>query len=156
MKKTIRNLAFGVVLLSALAGCGTVQNNTSSTTNASMGNMVMGNQASTSTASTSGLTQAFQDELNGFTSIESDIKSGDWSKATTLASNLHDEFHAAILPPLKAKKGNTYAEDIHSKYDALQDAINAKNKTQIAQLIQVNRTNLHTVAQILGITLPTR
>ncbi len=62
-------------------------------------------------------------------------------------------FHAAILPLLKAKKGNTYAENIHSKYDELQDAVTSKNNTKIAELIKVNRDNHDTVGKILGVSL---
>ncbi|MED1472835.1 hypothetical protein [Bacillus salipaludis] len=59
----------------------------------------------------------------------------------------------AILPPLTEKKGKTYAEDIHGKYDELQDAITSKNRAKIVELIKVNRDNLDTVAKILGISL---
>ncbi len=144
----------GALLILTLAGCGQTQvnvtaNNTSTTN--SMGNMVMTN--TTQSGQPTGLSQAFQDELNGFTTIENDINKGNYSDATTLANNLHDEFHAAILPPLKAKKGETYAENVHSKYDELQDAIKAKDTAKIAQLIKVNRDNLHTAATILGVQL---
>lgn len=45
----------------------------------------------------------------------------------------------SILPPLKAKKGETYAENIHGKYDELQDAVASKNTSNITELIKVNR-----------------
>ncbi|WP_026975997.1 hypothetical protein [Alicyclobacillus contaminans] len=152
MRKSVGVIS-SIVLLFALAGCGTTANNTSTSSNTtSMGNMVMGNQTST-TQSTSGLAQAFQDELNGFNTIENDLKKNDYQAATALADNLHNEFHAMILGPLKEKKGTAYAEDIHSKYDELQDAIQNKDTAKIGQLIKVNRDNLYTVAQILGVPL---
>lgn len=85
--------------------------------------------------------------------IEQNINKGDYSSANTLAGNLHDKFHAAILPPLTAKKGKTYAEDIHGKYDELQDAVTSKNNSKIAELIKVNRNNLNTIASIVGVSL---
>ncbi|MCQ6282795.1 hypothetical protein [Bacillus sp. EB600] len=160
MNEKIITVIIGAALTLSLAGCGTAQNNNSQSKNTTQSNsaskssqdnsmpgMKMGNQGNQS------LTKAFQDELNGFTIIEQDVNKGDYTSATTLAGNLHDEFHAAILPPLKAKKGETYAEDIHSKYDELQDAVTSKNNSKIAELIKVNRDNLNTVAKILGVSL---
>lgn len=153
MNKKITTIIIGAALTFSLAGCGTSQNNsqsknttqssnaTKSNQNNSMKGMKMGNQQP--------LAQAFQDELKGFTTIEQEMKTGDYTSASTLAGKLHDEFHAAILPPLKAKKGETYAEDIHGKYDELQDAITSKNNSKIADLIKVNRDNLNKVASIL-------
>jgi hypothetical protein len=143
------------LLVLSLGGCGTSsQSNNSQSSNAkkssqdnSMPGMKMDNQGNQS------LTNAFQDELNGFTTIEQDVNKGDYTSATTLAGNLHDEFHAAILPPLTDKKGKSYAEDIHGKYDELQDAITSKNNSKIAELIKVNRDNLNTVAKILGVSI---
>lgn len=153
MNKKIVAVIMGALLALSLAGCGTTQNNnasqssqsTKSNQNSSMAGMNMGNEQP--------LAKAFQDELNGFTTIQQDIKKGDYTSANTLANNLHDEFHAAILPPLTAKKGKTYAEAIHGKYDDLQNAIASKNTTQIAELIKVNRDNLTIVAKILGVSL---
>ncbi|MGG2066753.1 hypothetical protein [Bacillus sp. S14(2024)] len=154
MNKKRFAVILGALLALSLAGCGTSQNNNKSNQSSqapksdqdnSMKGMEMGNQQS--------LAKAFQDELNGFTTIEQDVNKGDYTSATTLAGNLHDEFHAAILPPLTEKKGKTYAEDIHGKYDELQDAITSKNNTKIAELIKVNRDNLNTVAKILGVTI---
>jgi hypothetical protein len=161
MNKKIITVIFGAVLTLSLTGCGTAQNNNSAHNNhttqsnttsksnqdSSMKGMKMNNEGNQA------LTKAFQDELNGFTTIEQDVNKGDYTSATTLAGNLHDEFHAAILPPLKEKKGETYAEDIHGKYDELQDAISSKNNSKIAELIKVNRDNLNTVAKILGVSL---
>jgi uncharacterized membrane protein YvbJ len=144
MNKKIMTVLIGAALTFSLAGCGTTQNNNSQSSNTAK---------SSQDNSNTQLSKAFQDELNGFTSIEQDVSKGDYKSATTLANNLHDEFHAAILPPLTAKKGKTYAEDIHGKYDNLQDAIASKDKSKIAELIKVNRDNLHTIAPILGVSL---
>ena len=146
--------AIGAVLVLGLAGCGNAEKK--DTSDQSMKNMKMDhnkmdhNQMS---KSNSALAKAFQDELNGFTKIEQDVKNNDYKDATAIADNLHNEFHAAILPPLKDKKGTTYAEDIHGKYDELQDAIKSKNPTKITEMIKVNRDNLHTVANILGVSI---
>ena len=151
MKKLFA-IIVGVLLVSSLVGCGTSDNKSASKPKQdqsmknmkNMKGMKMGDQS---------LTQAFQDELNGFTTIENDVNKGDYKSASAIADNLHNEFHAAILPPLKDKKGETYAENIHGKYDELQDAVASKDKTKIAQMIKVNRDNLTTVAKILGVSL---
>ncbi len=160
MNKKIITLLIGTALTFSLTACGASQNNQSQSKNTtqnnstskssqdnSMSGMKMDNKGNQS------LTKAFQEELNGFTTIEQDINKGDYTSATTLANTLHDEFHAAILPPLTTKKGKTYAEDIHGKYDELQDAITSKNNSKIAELIKVNRDNLNTIAPILGVSL---
>ena len=139
----------GFLLVSSLFGCGTSTNKSASKPKQdqsmkNMKGMKMGNQS---------LTTAFQDELNGFTTIENDVNEGDFKTASAVADNLHNEFHAAILPPLKDKKGETYAENIHGKYDELQDAVASKDKTKIAQMIKVNRDNLNMAAKILGVSL---
>lgn len=159
MNKKIMAVISGALVIFCLAGCGTSQSNNNSQSK----NTSQSNSASKSTQDSSmkgmkmdnqqPLTKAFQDELNGFSAIELDVKKGDFKSATTLANSLHDEFHAAILPPLKAKKGQTYAEDIHGKYDELQDAITSKSPIKIAELIKVNRDNLHTVSGILGVSI---
>lgn len=140
MNKKLLAAVIGVLLVVGLSGCGT-----SKTANQSMDNMKMDSKQP--------LMKAFMDELNGFTTIEQDIKKGDYKNAATIANNLHDEFHAVILPPLKAKKGANYAENIHGKYDELQDAINGKNNVNIEAKIKLNRDNLHTIAGVLGVTI---
>ena len=147
MMKKMFAIIVGALFVTSLVGCGTTSENKSASKpkhDNSMKGMKMGD---------SSLKKAFQDELNGFSTIESDVKKGDFQSASTLASSLHDEFHAAILPPLKQMKGSTYAENIHGKYDELQDAVTSKDKTKIAELIKVNRDNLNTVAKILGVSL---
>jgi hypothetical protein len=142
--------AMGAVLVLGLAGCGTTEKKDTSN-KSSMKHMKMDHHQTTEPQSA--LAKAFQDELNGFTKIEQDVRNNNFDDAKKIADNLHNEFHAAILPPLKDKKGTTYAEDIHGKYDELQDAISSKNPTKIAESIKVNRDNLHTVANILGVTI---
>lgn len=148
MNNKIITAMIGVIMVLFLTGCGTSQNNNAaqSATKDSMKGMSMG-------GSQKPLSKAFQDELDGFTTIEQDIKKADFKSAVSLANHLHDEFHAVILPPLKAKKGENDAEAIHGKYDELQDAITNKNNTKITELIKVNRDNLKTAAQVLGVPL---
>lgn len=146
MMTKILALSSCAVLALSLSGCGTSQDKDASKSNKdnSMKGMKMGDQS---------LTKAFQDEFAGFSIIDQDVKKGDYQHAGTIANNLHDEFHASILPPLKDMKGAAYAEDIHGKYDALQDAISSKNNTKITEMLQVNRNNLSTTAKILGVSL---
>lgn len=152
MFKYILTVICGVALVVSLVGCSSSQNNTNHSQ--SSGKSLSSQPSAKKDSSASGaLSIAFQDELNGFTTIEQDVKKGDYSSAKQTADQLHNEFHAEILPPLKAKKGNTYAENIHSKYDELQDAVSSKDPTKIAQLIKVNRDNLNTVAKILGVSI---
>lgn len=161
MIKNIIAIVCGVALTISLAGCGSSQTKSANAQVKSTSNNTQSqtSQSSDSSANSSGstsqgaLAQAFQDELNGFTTIEQDVKKSDYASAKKIADQLHNEFHAEILPPLKAKKGNTYAENIHSKYDEMQDAVTNKDDTKITQLIKVNRDNLHTVAKILGVTI---
>lgn len=160
MNKKIITVLIGTALTLSLAACGTSQSNTSQSKNTSQSsrNATKSSQDNSMPGEygkqgNQPLTKAFQDELNGFTTIEQDVQKGNYSSAQTLASNLHDEFHAAILPPLTAKKGSTYAEEIHAKYDELQDAVTSKNNSKISELIKVNRDNLNTIAPILGVSL---
>ena len=44
------------------------------------------------------LQKAFQDELNGLTIIETDVKKGDMDTVGKIFDQIHDEFHAAVLP----------------------------------------------------------
>jgi len=162
MNKKIYAVIIGSTLALSLAGCGTTQDNNQSQSN-TQNTQTQSNNTSKSAKDDSmkgmemendqALAKAFKDELDGFTTIEQDIKKGDYKSANTIAGKLHDEFHAAILPPLKAKKGEAYAEEIHGKYDALQDAISSNNNTNITKLIKVNRDNLNKVAEILGVSL---
>lgn len=99
------------------------------------------------------LTKALNNELNGFTRIQKYIHLKQWTPATRLAGQLHDQFHAVILPPLEAKKGTVYGEAIHSKYDALQSAIQMHQVAQINKLIAVNTKNISIVARILNVHL---
>jgi hypothetical protein len=152
-KKMIATI--GLISLLGLAGCSTSSHKDNSSMSG-MSKKEMKNMNDTKHQASkvnSPLNQAFNDELDGFTKIEQDVKKKDFQDATNLANKLHDEFHAAILPPLKAKKGATYAENIHGKYDELQDAITSKDVTKMNQLIKVNRDNLHTVAKILNVNL---
>ncbi len=145
MFKRLTMLICGLVLTLSLAGCGSTANPTTSNQSSSMKGMKMNPSSS--------LSQAFEEELNGFTTIENDMKKGDYQSAKTLADKLHNVFHAEILQPLKDKKGETYAENIHSKYDELQDAVSSKDNAKINQMIKVNRDNLKTVAKILNVSL---
>jgi hypothetical protein len=144
MYKKIIAVVCGALLIFGLVGCGGSSNTNK---DSSMKGMKMGNQ------NQKALKQAFQDELDGFTAVNKDVSKGDYKSAKTLAGKLHDEFHAEILPPLKAKKGEAYAENIHGKYDELQDAISNEDTSKIAELIKVNRDNLHNVAKILGVSI---
>jgi hypothetical protein len=115
--------------------------------------MNMGSSSNSSASTNQGLQKAFVDELNGLAKMEQDAQKGNVKNDSALADQLHEEFHAAILSPLKDKKGNTYAEDVHSKYDELQDAVKKQDKNKILQLVKVNRDNLQKAADILGVKI---
>ncbi|WCK55095.1 hypothetical protein PP175_03655 [Aneurinibacillus sp. Ricciae_BoGa-3] len=108
-----------------------------------------GNQAKSNDT----LQKVFTAELNGFTKIEQDAKAGNVNKDQALADQLHEVFHAAILAPLKDKKGNTYAENIYAKYDELQDAVKNQDKEKILSLVKINRDNLYATAKTLGVSI---
>lgn len=98
------------------------------------------------------LQKAFQDELNGLTIIETDVKKGDMDTVGKIFDQIHDEFHAAVLPPIKAKNANL-AKDMHSKFDELDDAIGNKDKNKILSLLKVNHDSLTQGAKELGISI---
>jgi hypothetical protein len=138
MSKKIVIIIMGILLALSLSGCGDSQNKI---------------QYQNIDSPRSSLTRPFSDLLYGFTKIEKYVAREDYASAATLSHNLYDEFHDAILPPLKEKMGEAYAADIHEKYDELEDAIKSKNKSKIAELIKVNRNNLKTIAPMFGVSL---
>lgn len=97
--------------------------------------------------------QAFQDELNGLATIETDVSTGNYTDATTVANTIHEEFHTVIFPPLKEKKGQAYADNIHTKYDQLQNAIKTQNSKDIAKLLKTNQDTLYNIAPMVGVSL---
>lgn len=132
----------GTLLVLISAGCGDSLNN-------SQNNI----QAQKITYASRSLTAPFSDLLYGFAAMEKYVANGDYNSARTLSRNLYDEFHDAILPSLTAKKGKSYAEQIDRKYDELDEALSKKNKSKITELIKKNRSNLKTIAPILGVSV---
>lgn len=182
IKKAI-SVLMGALLALSLAGCATSQNqsqsqsqnqhknqsknqskiqnqnqkhtqtkssNQSSQAKKSSKNTAMKN---TKTGNQNPLAKIFKNELNGLTTVGQDVNKGNYTSAIALSNNLHSEFQTVILPKLIAKKGKTYAETIHGKYNNLQSAITNKNKTKIIDLIKVNQVNLNTIAPALGVSL---
>lgn len=151
-KKIVRLIIGSLTTISLLTGCAASSKQTAQNTAHAAENTQ--NQANDSASSSNGeLSKTFNDELTGFTTIEQDIKKNDFADAQKLADQLHETFHMSIVPPLTDKKGKDYAEDIHNKYDELQDAVKSKDTSKIAELIKVNRDNLDTVANILGVSI---
>lgn len=145
MNKKILSAVIGtIILLASITGCGS-QPSTQDTKQQT--------QIDSTKSANEQLSKAIQSELNGFITIEQDVNKGNFKDAATIADQLHNEFHAAILSPLKEKKGESYAEDIHGKYDELQDAVKDQDTTKILNLIKVNRENLSKIADILGVTI---
>ncbi|MCQ6281353.1 hypothetical protein [Bacillus sp. EB600] len=138
MNRKIWIAIMGTLSVLCLAGCGDGLNKV---------------QSQNINSAQSSLTRPVSDISYGFTKIEKYIAREDYASATTISRNLYDEFHDAILPPLTAKKGKAYADDIHKKYDELEAAIRSKNKSKITKLIKVNQDNLKTTARILGVSL---
>ncbi|HJV47257.1 MAG TPA: hypothetical protein VJ824_16185 [Bacillota bacterium] len=112
------------------------------------------NQVSQPTDSLSNvqIEKAIQDELNGLTTIETAVNKGDFEAASKTFEPIHDEYHAAVLPPIKAKN-QKLAEDMHSKFDALDAALDAKDKNKILSAIKTNRDSLNQAAKELGISV---
>ncbi|MDQ0201113.1 hypothetical protein [Neobacillus ginsengisoli] len=142
MRKKLFIAIMGTLLTLSLAGCGDALNNSR--------NDIQSQKTSYTKRS---LTAPFSDLLYGFSAIEKYVANGDYGAATTLSNNLYDEFHDAILPPLRAKKGKAYAERIDKNYDELQVAISKKDKSKVTELIKENRDSLKTIAPILGVSV---
>lgn len=102
---------------------------------------------------TADLEKAFQDELNGLATIETNVSTGNYKDAETAATSLHDEFQTVILPFLKEKKGQAYADGILKKYNELQEAIKNQKSKDIEKLIKTNLDNLYTIAPMVGVSL---
>ncbi|MED0735787.1 hypothetical protein [Aneurinibacillus thermoaerophilus] len=96
--------------------------------------------------------KAIKDEIQGLATIESNVNKNDFQSASTLFDQIHEEYHSAILPSVKAKNAKL-AEDMHGKFDALEDAIKNKDKTKTLNMIKINRDNLNQAAKELGISL---
>lgn len=154
MNKKIISLIIGsLTTISLLAGCAPSSKQTTQSTAQSTQNTIQNQTNNSASSSNNELSKAFNDELDGFTTIEQDVKKNDFTDAQKLADQLHETFHMAIVPPLTDKKGKDYAESIHGKYDELQDAVKSKDTAKIAELIKVNRDNLDTVANVLGVSI---
>jgi len=97
-------IAFVVILCGlSLVGCGS-------------------NSSQSASISKDQIQKAIKDELTGLSSIEADVNKGDFDAAAKLFKPLHDEYHASVLPPIQSKNANM-AEDMHAKFDALDDAL---------------------------------
>lgn len=102
---------------------------------------------------TADLEKAFQDELNGLATIETNVSTQNYKDAETVATSLHNEFQTVILPFLKEKKGQQYADGILKKYTELQEAIKNQKSKDIEKLIKTNLDNLYTIAPLVGVSL---
>jgi hypothetical protein len=96
--------------------------------------------------------KAIQDELGGLSSIEAAVNKGDFDSASKTFAPLHDEYHAAVLPPIKQKNAKL-AEDMHSKFDELDSALDSKDKSKILSAIKANKDSLNKAAKVLGISI---
>ncbi|RXY98898.1 hypothetical protein [Fictibacillus sp. S7] len=96
--------------------------------------------------------KAIKEELNGLTAIEKDVNKKDFKSAADQFESMHEEYHSAVLPPIEAKN-KKMGEDMHGKFDALEEAINSKDKTQILKNVKINRDCLQKAAKELGIQL---
>lgn len=129
----------GTLLSLCLAGCGDTLNGVdpkNSVTNAHRS-----------------LSRPFNELLYGFTQLDKYSAKGDYGHAKLLSNHLYDEFHDVILPTLTAKKGKTYAEAIHRKYDELEEAVANKDRSKISELVKINRENMKKIAPILGVSV---
>jgi hypothetical protein len=107
---------------------------------------------STSSPSNAQVGKAIQDELNGMKTIEAAVNKGDFDTASKTFEPLHNEYHAAVLPPIQAKNPKL-AEDMHSKFDALDSSLDTKDKNKILSAIKTNVDSLNQAAKELGISI---
>ena len=128
--------------------------NRAGTNHRTSGDVSMDGKTNPAKAQHTEIAKVLHNERNGLTEIQSDARQGLWANAWKTASVLDSDFNRAVLPSLKATKGNTYAEAIHSKLDALRDAVESHNRSETDKLVQVNRANLHAVAKIFGVSMP--
>ncbi|MCZ8516276.1 hypothetical protein O9H85_28560 [Paenibacillus filicis] len=96
--------------------------------------------------------KAINDELTGLSSIEAAVNKGDFDSAGKLFGPLHDEYHASVLPPIQDKNAKL-AEDMHTKFDSLDDAVDQKDKDKILSAIKANKDSLNQAAKELGVTI---
>lgn len=94
----------------------------------------------------------FQYEIDGLSKLENDVKKGDFESAGNLFERLHEVYHPSILPPVE-KKNPDLAEEMHNKFDALEDAINRKDKSQSLNMVNTNRQFLLKAGKELGLSL---
>ena len=103
---------------------------------------------------TADLEKAFQDELNGLATIETNVSTGNYKDAETVATSLHEEFQTVILPFLKEKKGQDYADGILIKnMMSYRAAIKNQKSKDIEKLIKSNQDNLYNIAPLVGVSL---
>jgi molecular chaperone GrpE (heat shock protein) len=94
----------------------------------------------------------FQSELDGLTKLQNEIQKGEFESGKNDFENLHEAFHTSVIPPVEKKNPNL-AEDMHSKFDALEDSINKKEKTQAIKMVDANRQNILQAGKELGLSL---
>jgi hypothetical protein len=96
--------------------------------------------------------KAIKEELHGLDLIEKDVNKKDFNSAADQFESMHEKYHASVLPPIESEN-KKMGEDMHSKFDALEEAINSKDKTQILNNVKVNRESLKKAAKELKIQL---
>ncbi|WP_129726045.1 MULTISPECIES: hypothetical protein [Bacillaceae] len=143
MSKKILITIMGTLLTLSVAGCGNTLNN----------NELNAQSDYKMTYAKRSLSRPFADMFYGFRLMDKLIAKEDYAAAKTLSRNLDDEFHDAILPSIIAKKSKTFANGIDEKYDELTEAISKKDKSQIHELIVLNRNNLKEIAPMLGVSV---
>ena len=80
------------------------------------------------------------------------MKKGDFESAGNLFEQLHEVYHPSVLPSVE-KKNPALAEEMHNKFDALEDAINRKDKTQVLNMVNTNRSISFKSGKRIGIFL---
>lgn len=98
------------------------------------------------------LRQAIEDELLALTNIENQVQKGNFKNAHVAFENIHEIYHTTVFPRIKEKDGKL-AEQMHGRFDALEDAINRQDKSATLNMIKVNRKNLEEVADMYDLTI---
>ncbi|NHM34107.1 hypothetical protein G8761_26720, partial [Bacillus sp. C11] len=143
--KNLLSLMLTILLVIALSACNSKGNDKQTTdSNNQSSHKHSNNDTEEQHSEESNPSQAekdFQSELDGLTKLQSEIQKGDFQSAGNEYESLHEAFHTSVLPPVE-KKNTNLAEEMHNKFDALEEAINKKDKTQASKMVDTNRQNI--------------
>jgi hypothetical protein len=145
-KETMMLIPLTLAICFGLAGCGTSEHSEHDHAKHEHKNTNTGKPNNNQTS------KAIKQELNELDIIEKDVNQRNFKSASDQFESRHEEYHSAVLPPIEAKN-KKMGEDMHGNFDALEEAINSKDKAQILKNVKINRESLQKAAKELGIQL---